>query len=67
MKDDNITFDDEDSDRLMFPHHDALVITLRVLVTDVKCVLIDPGSSVNIIHLWVIKEIQMMYMIIPKA
>lgn len=49
------------------PHNGALLITLRVLETDVKRVLIDPSSSTNIIQLQVVKEIQMTSQIIQKA
>lgn len=55
LAEDNITFDDEEVDGLMFPHHDPLVIT--VLDTDVKSILVDPYISSNIMHLLVIKEI----------
>ncbi|XP_075082240.1 uncharacterized protein LOC142166795 [Nicotiana tabacum] len=64
---DNITFDDEDVDSLMIPHNDALVISLPVHDTNVKRVLIHPGSSVNIILLWVVNEIQDNDKVIPKA
>ncbi|XP_019259009.1 PREDICTED: uncharacterized protein LOC109237194 [Nicotiana attenuata] len=47
----SITFDDEDVDDLMIPHNDTLVISLLVRDTNVKRVLIDPGSSINIILL----------------
>lgn len=31
-----IVFDEEDCDRIMFPNHDALVIILRINALDVK-------------------------------
>ncbi|XP_070057645.1 uncharacterized protein [Nicotiana tomentosiformis] len=43
-------FDESDADDLTFPHNDALVITLRILDTDVKCIMVDNGSSACIIH-----------------
>ncbi|XP_009778217.1 uncharacterized protein [Nicotiana sylvestris] len=64
---DSITFDDEDVDGLMIPHNDALVTSLLVHDTNVKRVLIDPGSSMNIILLRAMNEIQANDKVIPKA
>ncbi|XP_070035684.1 uncharacterized protein [Nicotiana tomentosiformis] len=55
MEDDNITFDD------------ALVISLLIHDTNVKRVLIDPGSSVNIILLRVVNKMLMGDRVVPKA
>ncbi|XP_070057483.1 uncharacterized protein [Nicotiana tomentosiformis] len=63
----SITFDDEDADDLIIPHNDALVISLLAHDTYVKGVLIDPGSSMNIILLRVVNEMQDNYKMIPKA
>ncbi|XP_070056663.1 uncharacterized protein [Nicotiana tomentosiformis] len=49
LREDDITFTDEDVDRLLLPHNDALVISLNVLDFKIKRVLVDPGSSANII------------------
>ncbi|XP_070057892.1 uncharacterized protein [Nicotiana tomentosiformis] len=43
LDEDNITFDDADTDGLLIPHNDALVISLLVHDTNVNRVLIDPG------------------------
>ncbi|XP_070031870.1 uncharacterized protein [Nicotiana tomentosiformis] len=51
----------------MIPDNDELVISLLVYDTNVKRVLIDPGSSVNIILLRVVNEIQANDKVIPKA
>ncbi|XP_009785901.1 uncharacterized protein [Nicotiana sylvestris] len=67
LEEDNIMFDDEDTDDLIIPHNDTLVISLRVHDTNVKRVLIDPGSSVNIILLRVVNEIQENDRIIAKS
>lgn len=37
----SITFDDEDADGLTVPHEDTVVITLHILDTDIKWVLVD--------------------------
>ncbi|XP_070010860.1 uncharacterized protein [Nicotiana sylvestris] len=52
----SITFDDADADGVLTPHNDALVISLLVHNTNVKRVLIDLGSFVNIILLRVVNE-----------
>ncbi|XP_070056913.1 uncharacterized protein [Nicotiana tomentosiformis] len=64
---DSKIFDAEDADGLMIPHNDALEISLLVHDTNVKRVLIDPGSSVNIILLRVVNEMQANDKVIPKA
>ncbi|XP_019229764.1 PREDICTED: uncharacterized protein LOC109210757 [Nicotiana attenuata] len=46
----SIIFDESDADDLTFPHNDALVITLCILDTDVKCIMMDDGSGACIIH-----------------
>ncbi|XP_070003307.1 uncharacterized protein [Nicotiana sylvestris] len=56
LEEDSITFDNADADGVLTPHNDALVISLLVHDTNVKRVLIDPGSSVNIILLRVVNE-----------
>ncbi|XP_019227765.1 PREDICTED: uncharacterized protein LOC109209053 [Nicotiana attenuata] len=47
LEEDSITFDDAYVDGVQALHNDALVISLLVHDTNVKQVLIDPGSSVN--------------------
>ncbi|XP_009624970.1 uncharacterized protein LOC107820031 [Nicotiana tabacum] len=46
----SIIFDALDVAGLTFPHNDALVITLRILDIDVKCIMVDDGSGAWIIH-----------------
>nr|XP_016474859.1 PREDICTED: uncharacterized protein LOC107796578 [Nicotiana tabacum] len=67
LEDDNITFDDADADGLMIPHNEALAISLLIHDTNIKRVLIDPGSSVNIILLRVVNEMLMGDRVVPKA
>ncbi|XP_070007198.1 uncharacterized protein [Nicotiana sylvestris] len=64
---DSIIFDDEDTDNLMIPCNDALVISLLVHNTKVKRVLIDLGSSVSIILLRMVNEMQADDKVIPNA
>ncbi|XP_070029577.1 uncharacterized protein [Nicotiana sylvestris] len=67
LEKDNITFNDEDADGILTPHNDALVISLIIHDTNVKRVLIDPGSFMNIILLRVLREMQVEDKVIPKA
>jgi hypothetical protein len=51
-----ISFDEEDKAHIQDPHHDSLVITLFIANHYVCRILIDGGSSVNIIHFDVLKK-----------
>ncbi|XP_021990920.1 uncharacterized protein LOC110887651 [Helianthus annuus] len=51
-----ITFDSDDRDNIQDPHHDRLVITLYVANHFVLRILVDNGSSVNIIQLETFKK-----------
>ena len=44
-------FSDEDKGGTIQPHDDALVVTLRIGGFDVKRVLVDPGSAVEVMYL----------------
>ncbi|XP_070009746.1 uncharacterized protein [Nicotiana sylvestris] len=67
LEEESITFDDADVDGVLAQHNNALVISLLVHYTNVKRVLIDPASSVNIILLRVLHEMQAEDKIVPKA
>nr|XP_016447194.1 PREDICTED: uncharacterized protein LOC107772216 [Nicotiana tabacum] len=54
----SIIFDKSDADGLTFPQNDALIITLHILDTDVKCNMIDDGSDECIIHLRVLTQMR---------
>ena len=45
-----IGFSDEDKQGTLQPHDDALVITLRIGGYDVKRVLVDQGSTVEVMY-----------------
>ena len=45
-----INFTNEDARRLHHPHDDAIVITLTITNYTTRRVLIDNGSSANILH-----------------
>ncbi|XP_070007814.1 uncharacterized protein [Nicotiana sylvestris] len=67
LEEESITCDDADADGVLTPYNDALVISLLVHDINVKRVLIDPGSSVNIILLRVLNEMQAENKLVPKA
>ena len=45
-----ITFMDEDAERVHYPHADAIVITLLIADYTTRRVLVDNGSSTNILY-----------------
>ncbi|XP_070007262.1 uncharacterized protein [Nicotiana sylvestris] len=67
LEEGNITFNDANTNGVLIPQNDALLISLIVHDTNVKRVLIYPGSFVNIILLRVLREMQAEDGVIPKA
>ncbi|XP_075107055.1 uncharacterized protein LOC142180034 [Nicotiana tabacum] len=65
LEDDEITFTEEDVDGLVLPHNDALVISLNILDFKVKRMLVNPGSSANIIQLRVLEQAKLTENIVP--
>ncbi|XP_070049524.1 uncharacterized protein [Nicotiana tomentosiformis] len=65
LREDDITFTEEDADRLLLPHNDALVISLNMLDYKIKRVLVDPSSSANIIQRRVLEQAKLTGSIIP--
>ncbi|XP_016439733.1 uncharacterized protein LOC107765581 [Nicotiana tabacum] len=64
---DDITFTEEDANGLLLPHNDTLVISLNMLDSKIKRVLMDPGSSVNIIQLRVLEQAKLIGSIISAT
>ncbi|XP_070035409.1 uncharacterized protein [Nicotiana tomentosiformis] len=60
-------FDESDADSLTFPHNDALVITLRILDTDVKRIMVDDGSGTYIIHPRVLTQMRLEDKIVSRC
>ncbi|XP_059315801.1 uncharacterized protein LOC132066515 [Lycium ferocissimum] len=58
---------DEDVEGIIQPHNDALVISVLINKTHVKCILIDPGSSANIIRWKVVEQLGLLDQIVPIA
>ena len=50
MDEQAITFTDEDSERIHHPHDDAIVITLLIAGYTTRRVLVDNGSSADILY-----------------
>ncbi|XP_070056916.1 uncharacterized protein [Nicotiana tomentosiformis] len=63
----DISFNDEDAKGIVQPHNDALVISALINKSWVKRVLIDPGSSANIIRSRVIEQLGLQDQIIPAV
>ncbi|XP_076884596.1 uncharacterized protein LOC143533828 [Bidens hawaiensis] len=63
-----ISFEEEDRCDLQDPHHDGLLITLWIANCFVRRILIDGGSSVNIIQLDALKKMEISESeIIPRS
>ncbi|XP_070053970.1 uncharacterized protein [Nicotiana tomentosiformis] len=60
-------FNDDDAEGVMQPHNDALVISVLMNKTQVKRMLIDPGSSANIIRLKVIEQLSLQDQVVPAT
>ncbi|XP_019253866.1 PREDICTED: uncharacterized protein LOC109232556 [Nicotiana attenuata] len=67
FRDDDITFMEEDTDGLLLPHNDALVISVNMLDLKIKRVLVNPGSSANIIQWRVLEQAKLTGSIIPAT
>ncbi|XP_070044991.1 uncharacterized protein [Nicotiana tomentosiformis] len=62
-----VIFDESDADGLTFPHNDALVITLCILDTVVKCIMVDDGSGAHIIHPRVLSQMRLEDKIVSRC
>ncbi|XP_070039633.1 uncharacterized protein [Nicotiana tomentosiformis] len=67
LREDDITFTEEDAHRLLLPHNDVLVISLNVLDFKIKRVLVDLGSSDNIIQCRVLEQAKLTRSIISAT
>ncbi|XP_070045841.1 uncharacterized protein [Nicotiana tomentosiformis] len=56
LREDDIIFTDEDADEFLLPHNDALLISLNVLYFKIKHVVVNLGSSANIIQWRVLEQ-----------
>jgi hypothetical protein len=53
-----ITFTEEDARKVFHPHDDALVVTLEIAGYSIRRVLIDNGSSTDIIYLMAFQQMK---------
>ncbi|XP_059310163.1 uncharacterized protein LOC132061343 [Lycium ferocissimum] len=63
----SISFNDEDAEGIIQPHNNALVISILIFKSQVKRILIDPGSSANIIRWRVVEQLGLLDQIILAA
>ncbi|XP_028102949.1 uncharacterized protein LOC114302158 [Camellia sinensis] len=52
-----VSFTEADLDMVQHPHNDALVITLKIRECQVRCILVDQGSSCDIMYVRCYKEL----------
>ncbi|XP_019254964.1 PREDICTED: uncharacterized protein LOC109233529 [Nicotiana attenuata] len=62
-----LVFSEEDLEAMMEPHNDALVISFLSNNTRIKRVIVDPGSSVNIIRSEVVGQLGLLNQVIPTS
>ncbi|XP_070034197.1 uncharacterized protein [Nicotiana tomentosiformis] len=62
-----LSFNDAEAERISQPHNDTLVIFILMNKIQVKLVLIDPGSSANIIRLRVVEQLGLQDQIVPAV
>ncbi|XP_070029907.1 uncharacterized protein [Nicotiana sylvestris] len=67
VPEDALTFSEEDIETLSQAHNDALVISFLVNAFQIKRVLVDPGSSANIIRLRVLEQLELLDQIVPAS
>ncbi|XP_070055398.1 uncharacterized protein [Nicotiana tomentosiformis] len=63
----SIIFDKSDTNGLSFPHYDSPVITLRILDTDVRRIMVDDGSGACIIQPRVLIQMKLEDKIISRC
>ncbi|XP_060178173.1 uncharacterized protein LOC132608117 [Lycium barbarum] len=62
-----ISFSDKDTEGAIQPHNNALVISVLINKSQVKRILIEPGSSASIIRWKVVEQLGLLDQIMPKA
>ncbi|XP_019253931.1 PREDICTED: uncharacterized protein LOC109232630 [Nicotiana attenuata] len=63
----SLSFNDEEAEGISQPHNDALVISILLNKVQVKHVLVDPGSSANIIRSRVLEQLGLQDQTVPTA
>ncbi|XP_070010109.1 uncharacterized protein [Nicotiana sylvestris] len=67
LPEDTLSFNNEDAEGIEQPYKDALVISIIMNKIQVKRVLVDPGSSVNIIRSRVMEQLGLQDQIVPTT
>ncbi|XP_070014381.1 uncharacterized protein [Nicotiana sylvestris] len=67
LLEDTLSFNSEDAEGIEQPHNDALVISILMNKIQVKRVLVDPGSSANIIRSRVVEQLGLEDQFVPAA
>ncbi|XP_059295682.1 uncharacterized protein LOC132049025 [Lycium ferocissimum] len=67
LRNEAITFNHKDVENIAYPHNFALVISVNINKFLVKRILIDPGSSTNIIQWRVLEKMALLDQIIPTV
>ncbi|XP_009784944.1 uncharacterized protein [Nicotiana sylvestris] len=67
VPEDALSFCDEEVEDVSQPYNDALVISILLNKVQIKCVLVDPGSSANIIKSRVVKQLILQNQIVPAS
>ena len=67
MPEGTLSFNNEEAEGISQPHNDALVISILLNKVQVKRVLVDPGSSANIIRSRVVEQLGLQNQIVPAA
>nr|XP_016485636.1 PREDICTED: uncharacterized protein LOC107806036 [Nicotiana tabacum] len=67
MIEDTLGFSEEDLETLAEPHNDALVILFLLSNVRIKRVLVDPGSSANVIRSKVVEQLGLLDQIVPAS
>ncbi|XP_019262843.1 PREDICTED: uncharacterized protein LOC109240630 [Nicotiana attenuata] len=67
VTEDTLAFSEEDFGTLTQPHNDALVISFLLNNIRIKRVLVDPGSSANVIRSKVVEQLGLLGEIVPAS
>ncbi|XP_060202258.1 uncharacterized protein LOC132630711 [Lycium barbarum] len=62
-----VSFNDKDMEGIIQHHNDGLVISVLINKSQVKRILIDPGSSANIIRWKVVEQLGLLDQIVPVS
>nr|XP_009783517.1 PREDICTED: uncharacterized protein LOC104232114 [Nicotiana sylvestris] len=67
LPEDTLSFNEEEAEGIEQPHNDALIISIIINKIQVKYVLVDPGSSSNIIRSRVVGKLGLQDQIVPAT